>query len=92
MDNGSWRSDWLVDQNLVAVEERTLVVQEGMEQALGSHQLWAIVIAIKCNYNNSINKSNHPIQNPSLLATEHDNIMVYTIRSFLQITEYITHS
>jgi hypothetical protein len=46
-----------------------------MERALGSHWLWLRVIVKE-----GVNKSNHPIQNPLLLVTEHrtrDNIYVY---------------
>jgi hypothetical protein len=53
------------------VEDKTLVVQEETELALGSHRLWAVTSDCnwKCNCNSSANKSNQPIQNPLLLVT-----------------------
>jgi hypothetical protein len=52
------------------VEEKTLVVHEGMEPVLDSHRLWAVVNLIKGNCNRSANKSNHPFQIPLLLVME----------------------
>jgi hypothetical protein len=39
-----------------------------MEQVLESHWLWAAIIDFNCN--RSVNKSNHPVQNPLLLVTQ----------------------
>jgi hypothetical protein len=61
----------------VTVEEKTLVVQEGMEQVLGSHRLWTII----SDCNTSANKSNNPIQKPLFSVTEtrtRDNITLGT--------------
>jgi hypothetical protein len=70
------RSDLLVNENRLIVEEKTLVVQEGMERALGSHRLWTVIY--DCNI--SANKSNQPIHNLLLFVTEprtSDYIYIY---------------
>jgi hypothetical protein len=43
------RSDQLINQ--YQVEEKTLVVQYGMEQVLDSHRLWAVITDCNCKGN-----------------------------------------
>jgi hypothetical protein len=68
------------------VEEKMLMVQEGMEWVLDSHQSWAVTD----DCNRSANKSSHPIQNLllSVIGTpRHMTVLYWTlfiVLSFLQ--------
>jgi hypothetical protein len=46
-----------------------------MEQVLSSHWLSAVIIGYNCN--RSVNKFNHPIQNPLLLVTQTPHMWQY---------------
>jgi hypothetical protein len=76
------------------VEEKTHVVQEETERALGSHRLWAVISdCIKCDCNSSANKSNHPIPNPLLLVTEPEirhNTCMLLFEGFFSVRPYVS--
>jgi hypothetical protein len=75
----------------VAVEEKSLIAQQGMERVSDSHWLWAVII--DRNWNRSVNKSNQPIQNPLLLVTEpRTRVKIIKPCNLISCVEFVAHA
>jgi hypothetical protein len=71
----------ILRSSFVTVEEKTLVIQQGMERVVDSHWLWAVIT--DCNCKELLINFNHRIQNPLLLVTPtpiRDN-MIFPLRA-----------
>jgi hypothetical protein len=66
--NSEVRREFKCEQWFVAVQEKTLVVQQGMKRVVDSHWLWAVII--DCNCKEVPINSNLRIQNPLLFVTQ----------------------